>query len=136
MAKWPSIGPNRWRSTHKRRRTGKISRPGRQGDRTMMVIVAICAMVLAASLLYIFYLPGKLYLGPEKTRASYLRERKDAVYENLRDLNFEYKAGKFPESDYQSMKGSLEEEAAAILAEIARLEQKAEAPRVRKEARV
>ncbi len=89
-----------------------------------------------AVLFYVFYLPGKLQLGPEKTRLSYLRERKDAVYENLRDLNFEYKAGKFPESDYQSMKGSLEEEAAAILAEIARLEQKAEAPRVRKGARV
>jgi hypothetical protein len=45
------------------------------------------------------------------------------VYENLRDLNFEYRAGKFPESDYVAMKNSLEEEAAAILAEIARLEQ-------------
>ena len=85
----------------------------------MMVIVAICAMVLAASLLYIFYLPGKLYLGPEKTRASYLRERKDAVYENLRDLNFEYKAGKVPDADYQSLKSSLQDEAATLLAEIA-----------------
>jgi len=91
----------------------------------MMVIVAICAMVLAASLLYIFYLPGKLYLGPEKTRASYLRERKDAVYENLRDLNFEYKAGKVPDADYQSLKASLQDEAATLLAEIARLESKA-----------
>jgi len=91
----------------------------------MMVIVAICAMVLAASLLYIFYLPGKLYLGPEKTRASYLRERKDAVYENLRDLNFEYKAGKVPDADYQSLKSSLQDEAATLLAEIARLESKA-----------
>jgi hypothetical protein len=91
----------------------------------MMVIVAICAMVLAASLLYIFYLPGKLYLGPEKTRASYLRERKDAVYENLRDLNFEYKAGKLPDADYQSLKSSLQDEAATLLAEIARLESNA-----------
>jgi len=65
-----------------------------------------------------------------------LRERKDAVYENLRDLNFEYKAGKFPESDYQSMKSSLEEEAAAILAEIARLEQATETARMRKGVRV
>ena len=53
-----------------------------------------------------------------KTRLIYLRERKEAVYDNLRDLNFEYKAGKFPDSDYQEMKASLEEEAAAILAEI------------------
>jgi hypothetical protein len=88
---------------------------------------ACCLLVTAASLLYIFYLPGKLYLGPEKTRASYLRERKDAVYENLRDLNFEYKAGKVPDIDYQSLKASLQDEAATLLAEIARLEAKAAA---------
>jgi hypothetical protein len=86
---------------------------------------ACCLLVTAASLLYIFNLPGILQLGPEKTRASYLRERKDAVYENLRDLNFEYKAGKVPEADYQSMKSSLQDEAATLLAEIARLEAKA-----------
>jgi len=88
-----------------------------------MIFELSCALlVTAAALLYVFYLPGRLYLGPEKTRASYLRERKDAVYENLRDLNFEYKAGKVPDTDYQSLKSSLEDEAAALLAEIARLE--------------
>jgi len=74
------------------------------------------------SMAYIFSLPADLQLGPEKTRASYLRERKDAVYENLRDLNFEYRAGKVPAADYQSLKSSLEDEAATLLAEIARLE--------------
>jgi hypothetical protein len=44
------------------------------------------------------------------------------VYENLRDLNFEYKAGKVPDTDYQSMKNSLEDEAATLLAEISKLE--------------
>ena len=88
-----------------------------------------CILAAAASLFYIFYLPGSLYLGPEKTRASYLRERKDAVYENLRDLNFEYKAGKVPDVDYQTLKSSLEDEAATLLAEIARLEAKASRPR-------
>jgi len=82
----------------------------------------VCAMVAAACLFYVFYLPGRLLLGPEKTRAGYLRERKDAVYENLRDLNFEYQAGKVPDADYQSLKSSLQDEAATILAEIARLE--------------
>jgi hypothetical protein len=89
---------------------------------------AVCALLFAAALFYVFYLPGKLYLGPEKTRASYLRERKDAVYENLRDLNFEYKAGKVPDADYQSLKSSLQDEAATLLAEIARLEKYASAP--------
>jgi hypothetical protein len=91
------------------------------------MIWLLCALMLGASLFYVFYLPGRLFLGPEKTRAGYLRERKDAVYENLRDLNFEYRAGKVPDVDYQSLKSSLEDEAATILAEIARLEHPAPA---------
>jgi len=90
-----------------------------------MTVFVICVLVTVSALFYIFYLPGKVHVGPEKTRLAYLRERKESVYENLRDLNFEYKAGKLPDSDYQSLKSSLEEEAAAILAEIARLEQAA-----------
>ena len=82
----------------------------------------LCGLLLAGSLFYVFYLPGRVFLGPEKTRAGYLRERKDAVYENLRDLNFEYKAGKIPDSDFASLKSSLQDEAATIMAEIARLE--------------
>jgi hypothetical protein len=46
-------------------------------------------MAVAACLFYVFYLPGRLFEGPVKNRAGYLPERKDAVYENLRDLNFE-----------------------------------------------
>jgi len=85
------------------------------------VELALCLLITAGAIYYIFS-PGKLYLGPRKTRASYLRERKEAVYENLRDLNFEYRAGKVPDADYESMKSSLQDEAATLLAEIARLE--------------
>ena len=99
------------------------------------MIPLICALITAAALLYVFSIPGELTPGPERTRAAFLRERKDAVYENLRDLNFEFKAGKLPESDYQTMKGSLEEEAAVILAEIERLES-ADAIRSKKGQRV
>jgi hypothetical protein len=87
-----------------------------------MILFYVVATV--AALVYVFYLPEKIFLGAEKTRASFLRERKDAVYENLRDLNFEYKAGKVPDADYYSLKSSLQDEAAALLAEIARLESK------------
>lgn len=88
----------------------------------MSVEIACCILVFIAALLYTFYLPSDVHVGQEKTRASFLRERKDAVYENLRDLNFEYKAGKIPDADFQSLKSSLQDEAAALLAEIARLE--------------
>jgi hypothetical protein len=94
-----------------------------------MIWLVCCLMLAVASLFYVFYLPGRLFLGPEKTRAGYLRERKDAVYENLRDLNFEYKAGKVPDIDYASLKSSLQDEAATILAEISRLESPAPAAR-------
>jgi hypothetical protein len=87
-----------------------------------MTWLPICVMLAIGCIFYVFYLPGRLFLGAEKTRASYLRERKDAVYENLRDLNFEYKAGKLPDEDYASLKSNLQDEAATLLAEISRLE--------------
>ena len=95
-----------------------------------MTIFLTCALLITflSTLFYVFSLPAKIYTGREKTRASYLRERKDVVYENLRDLNFEYSAGKMPDTDYQSLKASLQDEAAALLAEIARLEGNVTAP--------
>ncbi|HYH00305.1 MAG TPA: hypothetical protein VD837_14320 [Terriglobales bacterium] len=81
-----------------------------------------CAILAALLIAYTFYVPVEIDRGTDKSRVTYLRERKEQVYENLRDLNFEYKAGKFPEADYQQMRRSLEDEAAALLAEIERLE--------------
>ena len=89
----------------------------------MSMTLFVCAVVTLACLYYVFFFPGEVYAGEEKTRLGYLRERKEAIYENLRDLNFEYKAGKLPDADYHSIKGSLEDEAAAVLSEIAQLEQ-------------
>jgi hypothetical protein len=60
--------------------------------------------------------------GMDKTRLEYLYERKEVVYENLRDLNFEFKAGKFTQADYDGMRQGMEAEAARLLAEIERLE--------------
>jgi hypothetical protein len=54
----------------------------------------------------------------EKTRLDYLKERKDVVYENLRDLNFEFRAGKYPEDDYARQRESLEAEAAQVVTEM------------------
>src|SRR5215470_3172815 len=93
------------------------------------MIFAACLLLTLGILAYVFYMSTELGASPEKTQLAFLRERKDTVYENLRDLNFEYKAGKFPESDYNSMRAALEDEAAALLAEIERLEIEATTPR-------
>ena len=81
-----------------------------------------CALFAALLFVYVFYQPGEVESSEEKTRLSYLLERKEATYENLRDLNFEYKAGKLSEQDYAVQRASLEDEAAVILAEIESLE--------------
>jgi len=81
-----------------------------------------CGLFAAALFVYVFYEPGDIDTGEAKTRYSYLQERKDATYENLRDLNFEYKAGKLSEEDYAVQRAALEDEAAAILAEMESIE--------------
>jgi hypothetical protein len=67
---------------------------------------------------YIFWPQEKIAAPVEKTRLDYLRERKDVVYDNLRDLNFEFRAGKYPEDDYVRQRESLETEAAGIVTEM------------------
>src|SRR5579863_7229769 len=81
-----------------------------------------CVLFAAALFVYVFYRPDEVETGEEKTRALYLQERKEATYENLRDLNFEYKAGKLSEQDYAVQRSALEDEAAAILAELESIE--------------
>ena len=89
------------------------------------MIALACILLTIGAFVYVFAPigQGEVAHGADKTRLAFLRERKEVVYENLRDLNFEHKAGKFPEADFLAMRASLESEAAAILAEIEDLEQ-------------
>ena len=88
------------------------------------MIVLACALLATGCFFYVFapIRESQIAHGSIKSRLAYLRERKEVVYDNLRDLNFEYKAGKFPEADYQAQREALEQEAAAVLAEIEDLE--------------
>lgn len=88
----------------------------------MMAGVALTIAVF----LYMFWPERNPFIQADKTRADYLRERKDAIYENLRDLNFEYRAGKFTEQDYQEQRMGLEDEAARVMAEMESLERRGE----------
>jgi hypothetical protein len=54
----------------------------------------------------------------QKTRLDFLGELKEQIYLNLRDLNFEFQAGKYPQEDYAAQRAILEKEAAAVLAEM------------------
>src|ERR1700689_8548 len=51
----------------------------------------------------------------------HLDERKASIYENLRDLQFEYRVGKLSDADYQHTKQDLQRELAAVMAEVDKL---------------
>jgi predicted nuclease with TOPRIM domain len=85
---------------------------------------ALAGILLMIALLVYTFWPENVFASQrEKTRLDYLQERKEQLYENLRDLNFEYRAGKYPEEDFQAQRTQLENEAALLLAEIDHLQQ-------------
>jgi hypothetical protein len=81
------------------------------------------AMLAVALGIYTFWPENVFASQHQKTRLDYLLERKEQLYENLRDLNFEFRAGKYPEEDFEVQRALLENEAAQLLAEIEHLQQ-------------
>ena len=80
------------------------------------------AALFIALLIYTFWPENVFASQKEKTRLDFLLERKEQLYENLRDLNFEYRAGKYPEEDFEAQRAQLENEAEVLLAEIEHLQ--------------
>ena len=82
-------------------------------------IVGACPGLATAVFLFIFYIqPDASDLAPHRTKLDQLLERRDTIYDNLRDLRFEYRSGKYSEGDFEAMKTALENKAALVLAEI------------------
>jgi hypothetical protein len=82
-------------------------------------IAIACVLLAAATVIFIFLIdPDASDSAPHRSRLDTLLERRDAIYDNLRDLRFEYRAGKFSAQDYEDMKQSLESEAARVLGEM------------------
>ena len=80
-------------------------------------IAIACALLTLATLIFVFDVRREASDdAPHRTKLDQLMERRDAIYDNLRDLRFEHRAGKFSEKDYDEIKQSLEIEAARVLA--------------------
>src|SRR6202035_4053737 len=81
--------------------------------------VLACVALTAAVLIFVFMIkPDLADSAPHRSHLDQLMERRDIIYDNLRDLKFEYRTGKFAEQDYEQMRQTLESEAALVLAEI------------------
>jgi hypothetical protein len=87
--------------------------------------LALGCLMAISLFLYTFWPENAFASQRQKTRLDYLQERKEQLYENLRDLNFEYRAGKYPEEDFVAQRTQLENETAQLLAEIDLLQEHA-----------
>jgi hypothetical protein len=87
------------------------------------MIVFTAVLVALSGLLYCLVVRGKDLppLGPASP-AEALEEKKTAIFENLRDLQFEYRVGKLSDEDYQRSKVDLQRELAGVLQQIDRLQ--------------
>jgi len=94
-----------------------------------------CLLLALATIIFVFGVRWDVSdATPHRTKLDQLLERRDAIYENLRDLRFEYRAGKFSENDYGDIRQSLEIEAARVLAEMDVLTGSAPTPATRQAA--
>ena len=83
------------------------------------IMLSACLILTLAALIFVFWIePDPGDSAPRRSQLDQLLERRDSIYDNLRDLKFENRAGKYAEKDYEQMRDSLENEAAQVLLEI------------------
>lgn len=86
-----------------------------------MMLASVMAVV-AASVFFVLFVRMKDIPPPEPVSPTrHLEERKTAIYENLRDLQFEYRVGKLSDEDYQKTKQGLQRELAGVIAEMKKI---------------
>jgi hypothetical protein len=86
------------------------------------MIIAVTCLIAIAVIAFILGVRPKDLPEPEPVSPfQHLDERKAAIYENLRDLQFEYRVGKLSDADYQTTKQDLQKELAGVLAEVDKL---------------
>lgn len=86
-----------------------------------MILTLTCLITIAFIVFVLGVRPKDLPEPEPESPFHHLDERKAAIYENLRDLQFEYRVGKLSDADYQSTKRDLQKELAGVLAEVDKL---------------
>jgi hypothetical protein len=86
-----------------------------------VIIVLTCVLAIAVIAFVLLVRPQDIPATPPPSPFAHLDERKAAIYENLRDLQFEFRVGKLSDEDYKNTKIDLQKELAAVLAEVDRL---------------
>jgi len=84
----------------------------------MSLVIAVAVLVTATLLYTLFVRPTDIPAAEAVSPTRHLEERRAAIYENLRDLQFEYRVGKLSDADYQQTKLGLQKELAGVISEI------------------
>lgn len=83
-----------------------------------MLLFLSVVLILGAVAFTFLVRPADLPVPDPVLPWQHLEDRKARIYENLRDLQFEFRLGKLSEADYQRTKLGLQTELAGTLAEI------------------
>jgi hypothetical protein len=86
-----------------------------------MIIAITCLVAIVVIAFILGVRPKDLPIPEPESPFQHLDERKAAIYENLRDLQFEFRLGKLSDADYQATKRDLQKELAGVLAEVDKL---------------
>lgn len=90
----------------------------------MTGLVIACTLLTAGTLFLIFrpLMAGSAgFFGDfegSQTSLKRLLRKKETVYENIKDLDFEYKMGKLSDEDYRGLRSDFEQQAYALMREI------------------
>jgi len=88
------------------------------------MIILVASLLVIGVIVFIISVRAKDLPEPQPVSPfQHLDERKAAIYDNLRDLQFEYRVGKLSDQDYQQTKTDLQRELAGVLAEVDRLKE-------------
>ena len=83
------------------------------------MVFAVAVLLALGSIAFTLIVRGKdVPETPALSPTAHLEQRKAQIYENLRDLQFEYRLGKLSDEDYRKTKVDLQRELAKVLAEI------------------
>ncbi len=83
-----------------------------------MILSAAVVLAMGTILFTLLVRSQDVPESPPVSPTAHLEERKAQIYENLRDLQFEFRLGKLSDADYQKTKVDLQRELAKVLAEI------------------
>ncbi len=89
----------------------------------MLIVLGILIVAMAFAL-PLFVRASDLPEPEPVSPTRHLEERKATIYENLRDLQAEFRMGKLSDEDYQTTKQDLQRELAETMAQIEGVEKK------------